>query len=146
MREVLCFFFSSRRRHTRCSRDWSSDVCSSDLFDAAGNLLQAWGGSSRGYDWPGVEDGIFVDTQGHVWIGGNGARDHQVLKFTRDGKLLLQIGQAGVTGGDSDTAHLGRPASVAVDPATNELFVADGYTNHRVIVFDAQTGAYKRHW
>src|SRR5207249_792843 len=61
-------------------------------------------------------------------------------------KLLLQIGQAGVTGGDSDTAHLGRPASVAVDPATNELFVADGYTNHRVIVFDAQTGAYKRHW
>ncbi len=115
-------------------------------FDAAGNLLQAWGGSSRGYDWPGVEHGIFVDTQGHVWIGGNGARDHQVLKFTRDGKLLLQIGQAGVTGGDSDTAHLGRPASVAVDPATNELFVADGYTNHRVIVFDAQTGAYKRHW
>src|SRR2546429_5782667 len=29
--QILCFFFSSRRRHTRCSRDWSSDVCSSDL-------------------------------------------------------------------------------------------------------------------
>jgi DNA-binding beta-propeller fold protein YncE len=115
-------------------------------FDAAGNLLQAWGGSGRGYDWPAVEHGIFVDAQGHVWIGGNGERDHQVLKFTRDGKFLLQIGKAGVTGGDGDTAHLGRPAAVAVDPATNELFVADGYKNHRVIVFDAQTGAYKRHW
>ena len=33
-----------------------------------------------------------------------------------------------------------------VDPATNELYVADGYGNHRVIVFDAATGAYKRHW
>jgi DNA-binding beta-propeller fold protein YncE len=115
-------------------------------FDAAGNLLQAWGGTGRGYDWPEVEHGIFVDAQGHVWIGGNGERDHQILKFTRDGKLLLQIGRAGVTGGDGDTAHLGRPASVAVDPATDELFVADGYKNHRVIVFDGKTGAYKRHW
>src|SRR5213592_4131336 len=115
-------------------------------FDPAGNLLRAWGGPGRGYDWPAAEHGIFVDAQGHVWIGGNVERDHQVLKFTPDGKLLLQIGQAGVTGGDSDTAHLGRPASVSVDPATGELFVADGYKNHRVIVFDAQTGAYKRHW
>ena len=115
-------------------------------FDPAGNLLQAWGGPGQGYDWPAMEHGIFVDYQSHVWIGGNGETDHQLLKFTRDGKLLLQIGQKGVTGGDGDTAHLGRPASVAVDPATNELFVADGYTNHRVIVFDAQTGAYKRHW
>ena len=87
-----------------------------------------------------------MDYQGHVWIGGNGERDHQLLKLTRDGKLVLQIGRAGMTGGDGDTAHLGRPANVAVDPATNEVFVADGYKNHRVIVFDAQTGAYKRHW
>src|SRR5437667_23358 len=115
-------------------------------FDPAGNLLQAWGGPGQGYDWPAVEHGIFVDDQGHVWIGGNGDRDHQLLKLTRDGKLLLQIGRAGMTGGDGDTAHLGRPANVTVDPATNEVFVADGYKNHRVIVFDAQTGAYKRHW
>src|SRR5437667_151785 len=115
-------------------------------FDPAGNLLQAWGGPGQGYDWPAVEHGIFVDYQGHVWIGGNGDRDHQLLKLTRDGKLLLQIGRAGMTGGDGDTAHLGRPANVTVDPATNEVFVADGYKNHRVIVFDAQTGAYKRHW
>jgi len=115
-------------------------------FDPTGNLLQAWGGPGQGYDWPAVEHGIVVDYQGHVWIGGNGERDHQLLKLTRDGKLVLQIGRAGMTGGDGDTAHLGRPANVAVDPATNEVFVADGYKNHRVIVFDAQTGAYKRHW
>jgi DNA-binding beta-propeller fold protein YncE len=115
-------------------------------FDADGNLLRAWGGPGRGYDWPTAEHGIFADYRGHLWIGGNGAEDHQVLRFTRDGTFLLQIGRAGVTGGDGDTAHLGRPAGVAVDPATDELFVADGYKNHRVVVFDAQTGAYKRHW
>src|SRR2546429_4570307 len=42
---VLCFFFSSRRRHTRCSRDWSSDVCSSDLLE---KLLNSDGGGYRG--------------------------------------------------------------------------------------------------
>lgn len=115
-------------------------------FDGEGNLIQAWGGPGGGYDWPAVEHGIYVDHQGHVWIAGNGQSDHQVLKFTRDGKFLLQIGKAGVTGGDADTAHLGRPANVAVDRETNEVFVADGYRNHRVIVFDAQTGQYRRHW
>jgi DNA-binding beta-propeller fold protein YncE len=115
-------------------------------FDPDGNLLQAWGGPGQGYDWPAQEHGIFVDYQGNVWLGGNSEKDHQVLKFTRDGTFVLQIGKAGVTGGDSDIAHLGRPANMNVDPATNELFVADGYRNHRVIVFDAQTGAYKRHW
>ena len=115
-------------------------------FDADGNLLQAWGGQGQGYDWPLNEHGIYVDAQDNVWIGGNDQKDHQVLKFTRDGKFLLQIGKADTTGGDNDTAHLGRPANVAVDPTANELFVADGYKNHRVIVFDARTGAYKRHW
>jgi len=115
-------------------------------FDAQGDLLQAWGGAGPGYDWPLNEHGIYVDDQDNVWIGGNDQKDHQVLKFTRAGKFLLQIGKADVTGGDNDTSHLGRPANVSVDPATHELFVADGYKNHRVIVFDALTGAYKRHW
>ncbi|MBI1964062.1 MAG: hypothetical protein HYS37_11875, partial [Candidatus Rokubacteria bacterium] len=115
-------------------------------LDAEGRLLQGWGGPGAGYDWPASEHGIFADSQGHVWVAGNGANDHQILKFTGDGKFVLQIGQAGVTGGDNDPAHLGRPANMNVDPATNELFVADGYKNHRVIVLDARTGAYKRHW
>ena len=116
------------------------------VFDADGSLLRSWGGPGAGYDWPLTEHGIFVDHQDNVWIAGSGQKDHQVLKFTTDGKFLLQIGKAGVTGGDGDTAHLGSPANVSVDPAANEVFVADGYKNHRVIVFDAQTGVYKRHW
>ena len=115
-------------------------------FDAEGRLLQAWGGPGPGYDWPTNEHGIFVDHQDHVWLAGNGDKDHHVLKFTRTGRFLLQIGKPGAGTGDHDTQHLGRPADTRVDPATNELYVADGYGNHRVIVFDAATGSYKRHW
>jgi NHL repeat len=115
-------------------------------FDSDGNVLQAWGGPAPGYDWPENEHGIFVDYKGNVWIAGNGDNDHQVLKFTQDGTFLLQIGEAGVTGGSNDTEHLGNPADTEVDPEANEVYVADGYLNKRVIVFDADTGEYKRHW
>ena len=115
-------------------------------FDAEGRLRQAWGGPGTGFEWPDNEHGIHVDHHGHVWVAGNGPKDAQILKFTRDGKFLLQIGKPGQSGGDKDTQNLGRPAAMAVDRGTNELFVADGYANHRVIVFDAQTGAYRRHW
>jgi DNA-binding beta-propeller fold protein YncE len=115
-------------------------------FDANGNLVQAWGGPGAGYHWPENEHGIFVDHQDHVWLAGNGEKDHHVLKFTRAGRFVLQIGKPGAGTGDHDTQHLRRPAEARVDPATNELYVADGYANHRVIVFDAATGAYRRHW
>ncbi len=115
-------------------------------FDGEGTLVQAWGGPGAGYRWPANEHGIFVDHQDHVWIAGNGAKDGQVLEFTRDGRFVKAIGAPGVVGGDRDTAHLNRPAAMVVDPRTSELFVADGYGNHRVIVFDARTGAYRRHW
>jgi DNA-binding beta-propeller fold protein YncE len=115
-------------------------------FDSEGNLLRAWGGPGPGYEWPENEHGIFVDYKGNVWIAGNGGNDHQVLKFTQDGTFLMQIGQAGVTGGSNDTDSLGRPADMEVDPDTNEVYIADGYLNKRVIVFDADTGEYKRHW
>jgi DNA-binding beta-propeller fold protein YncE len=115
-------------------------------FDAEGTLIQAWGGPGADHPWPDSEHGLHVDHRDHVWIAGNGPRDGQVLKFTREGKLVLAIGEPGVVGDDRDTRHLNRPANMVVDPATSELFVADGYGNHRVIVFDADTGAYKRHW
>ncbi len=116
-------------------------------FDSAGKLLRSWGGTSgAGYDWPGNEHGIHVDHKGFVWITGNGPNDGQILKFTRDGKFVLQIGKVGPQTGSADTTRLGQPAAVEVDPATNEVYVADGYYNRRVIVFDADTGAYKRHW
>ena len=72
--------------------------------------------------------------------------DSMVMKFTQDGKFLMQIGKAGQSHGSNDTANLGRPAKMFIDPKTNELYVADGYGNKRVIVYDADSGAYKRHW
>jgi len=115
-------------------------------FDNEGNLLRAWGGPGAGYDWPASEHGIYVDAQDAVWLAGNGEQDDHILKFTRDGRFLMQIGKPGMSQGDADTRNLNRPADARVDPAAGELFVADGYANHRIIVFDAATGAYKRHW
>src|SRR5215467_7809244 len=72
--------------------------------------------------------------------------DNMVLKFTKDGKFLMQIGKPSSSKGSNDIANLRLPAKTFVDKETNELYVADGYGNHRVIVFDAETGQYKRHW
>jgi hypothetical protein len=103
------------------------------------------------------EHGIFVDYKDNVWVTGNGTGDGQVLKFSNTGKFLLQIGHggrkgppvpgAGATMVDSnDTENVSASTTVAVYPKTNEVFVSDGYGNRRVIVFDADTGKYKRHW
>jgi len=115
-------------------------------FDQEGNLLRHWGGPGAGYDWPKSEHGIFVDGDGNVWIAGNDPSDAQLLKFTGDGKFLMQIGHAGQTAGSNSHDTLGRPAHMMLDAAAGELYVADGYRNHRVIVFDAGTGAFKRLW
>ena len=115
-------------------------------FDAAGTFVQAWGGPGEGYDWPNSEHGVYVDPKGFVWVGGNGENDHQILKFTKAGKFVMQIGRAGRSTGNADTRNLNQPADTFVYPKTNELFVADGYGNRRVIVFDADTGAFKRMW
>jgi len=121
-------------------------------FDQAGNLLRHWGGPGSGFDWPHANHGITIDYKGNVWIGGAnrtpeaGAQDDSVLKFTRDGMFLMQIGRPAQSKGSDDTENLRQPAKTFVDPKTNELYVGDGYGNHRVIVFDADTGAYIRHW
>ena len=115
-------------------------------FAPDGELLRSWGGPGEGFEWPENEHGIHVDHEGHVWIGGNGAADAHVLKFTGDGEFLLQIGRAGESGGSNDTENLGRPASIEVDAGANEVYIADGYGNRRVVVYDAKTGEYKRHW
>lgn len=115
-------------------------------LDAHGKLVAAWGGPGNGYEWPDLEHGIHVDADDNVWLGGGGANDAQILKFTRDGELVLQIGHKGQNRGSNDTENLGGAAHMTVDAEANELYVADGYVNHRVIVFDATMGAYKRHW
>ncbi len=135
-------------------------------FDQEGNLIGHWGGPGQGYDWPDSNHGITVDYKGNVWIGGNGRgpqpkgqapvegqappaalfMDNEILKFTQDGKFLMQIGKPGQSKGSNDIDNLKGPAKMFVDRKTNELYVADGYGNHRVIVFDADSGKYKRHW
>ena len=145
-------------------------------FDQDGTLIGHWGGPGQGYDWPDSNHGITVDYKGNVWIGGNGRgrapgaaaggrgrgqqeldesqtagvqgyfNDSMVLKFTQAGTFLLQIGKPGASKGSNDTANLRLPAKTFVDKVANEVYVADGYGNHRVIVYDADTGQYKRHW
>jgi len=128
-------------------------------FDAEGNLQRHWGGPGPGYEWPASNHGIFVDPKGNVWIGGNGAQDSHILKFTKDGKFLKQVGRAEVrrgppndkgeptwVGGSHDPANFGRVAKIFVDPKANEAYLADGYLNKRVAVIDADTGELKRYW
>ena len=115
-------------------------------FDADGTLLSSWGGPGAGYEWPQLEHGIHVDHRDRVWLGPGGEKDAQILAFTREGKFLMQIGHQGKGRGSNDTDNLGAPAHMVIDREANELYVADGYVNHRVIVFDADTGKYKRHW
>ena len=126
---------------TRCCKAAPSVL----QFAPDGRLLKSWGGPETGADWPKNEHGIHVDKDGSVWLGGND-KDDQVFKFSPDGKLLLQVGKADTLGGSNSTTRLGRPAHMVTDDGAGELYVADGYGNRRVIVFDARTGAYKRHW
>jgi DNA-binding beta-propeller fold protein YncE len=127
------------------------------VFDMAGNFVRAWGGDAAGYQWVEREHGIHIDQQGYVWVTGNNCptngiknlrpvADDQILKFTQEGKFVLQIGRTSESKGNADTRNVHRAADVWVHPPTNEAFVADGYGNRRVIVFDATTGAFKRMW
>jgi DNA-binding beta-propeller fold protein YncE len=127
-------------------------------FDPAGNVVKSWGGPGQGYEWGTQAHGLYVDSDDNVWVGFGGGLPYDIktkattdnaniLKFTPDGKFLLQLGKFGQgTEGSNSTTALGQPTDIAVDPAANEAYITDGYTNHRVIVFDAKTGAYKRHW
>ena len=136
-------------------------------FNQQGELIEHWGGRGDGFDWPASNHGIDVDHKGNVWIGGNGrgasreaaalphhedamgqgrVHDSMVLKFTKTGEFLMQLGKPFMGEGSHDLNNFKLPAKTLVDPATNELYVADGYGNRRVIVLDADSGEYKRHW
>jgi hypothetical protein len=114
-------------------------------FDPQGQVVQGWGDPGEDLaTYPRNPHGLFIDHQGFVWIGTY--LHHRVMKFTREGEHVLTLGEYDVTGGSDHPELLGGPAAVWVDPSTNEAFVADGYRNRRVVVFDAETGAYLRHW
>ncbi len=145
------------RPRTLNSEDFKIAAPAVVVFDASGNFLRAWGGEGPGYEWPQREHFLHIDYQGNVWLGGNYCAqralprlrpvgDDQILKFTAQGEFILQIGRSDQSGGNADTLNLHQAADAAVYPVSNEIFVADGYGNHRVIVFDATSGDYKRMW
>ena len=124
-----------------------------------GRFIQGWGGplamseeERAGFDWPVQEHGIAVDNKGNVWVCGNGRDaktkrdDDQCIKFTNNGKFLMQIGRSGKSKGSLDTENLGHPSQPVYWAKANELFVSDGYVNRRVYVADADTGKFKRMW
>ncbi|MEQ1911421.1 MAG: hypothetical protein ABMA15_21565, partial [Vicinamibacterales bacterium] len=148
----------------------SSVCCTAAPFvvelDQTGKVVSSFGGPGQGYNWPQSPGGIAVDAKGNVWVtaaglvpappsdgrGGRGGAaaapatpppvDAQVLKFSKAGAFILQIGKPGQTTGDDG---LNKPSAVAVDAASNEVFIADT-GNRRIAVFDSETGKFKRAW
>src|ERR1700704_5080686 len=112
-----------------------------------GTLARRWGGQDGDdYQWPASNHGITIDHKGNVWIGGNGQGDGMVLKFTQDGKFLMQVGKKGVPIDSNSQEHFGMVAKISIDKQENEAYVSDGYGNKRVVVLDADTGKMKRYW
>ncbi len=130
-------------------------------FDPQGNLVNSWGGPAEGHDWPESNHGISVDQKDNIWIGGNGTCpndstasaacprgtiDSFILKFSHDGKFLMEIGSPHQTTNSNSLTSFGRVAKISFDPAANEAFVSDGYGNKRVAVLDMDSGKIKRYW
>jgi len=130
-------------------------------FDAAGKFVQGWGGPAAGYDWGDMEHSLSVDHQDNVWITFHNPlekswsaplerTDDMLLKFTSKGKFLRQFGGRDrhplAVGANTDTTSVHLATEAAVYPKTNEVFIADGYGNRRVLVLDAETFAFKRMW
>jgi hypothetical protein len=130
--------FADSRGHV-----WTSSRSRISEWDPKGVLVQSWDARGPDGNWSTIH-GLFVDHTGHVWT--NARESHLTVKFTRTGQVALVIGKYNQTGGSNDTTLMGRPSDIWVDAADNEVFVADGYGNRRVIVFDGATGRYLRHW
>ena len=122
---------------------WTSSRSRISEWDPQGKLLQSWDARGPQANWSTIH-GLFVDHNGFVWT--NARESNLTVKFTRTGEVVMVIGKYNETGGSNDTSLMGRPSEVWVNPANNEVFVADGYGNRRIIVFDGATGKYLRHW
>lgn len=119
-------------------------------FARNGTYLGGWGNADTGpvvdgvNQWPNSVHGIYVDDDRTVWIGGNGDGDHAVLNFTADGEFIRAIGRREQHGGNTDRRTLGRPADVY--HGDGQILIADGYSNRRVIRFDAADGGFAGYW
>jgi DNA-binding beta-propeller fold protein YncE len=120
------------------------------MFDSAGSVIASWGDPNV---VPHSIHGCAFDPDNNVWVGGND--DGIIQKYSHEGKLLTQIGTRGkfdssdgTSKGASQNASHERffnPAGIAIDPANGDIYVADGYGNRRVAVFD-KNGKFLRQW
>jgi hypothetical protein len=115
--------------------------------------VEAWGGPHSVpavggvSQWPSGPEGIECDAEGHIWIFGYQKPDSAVLRFSPKGELVMRLGQRETIGGEDDTALFGSgPTSCWHDVANREVFISDGYSNHRIIAFNSETGAFTRMW
>lgn len=122
---------------------WTSSRGRISEWDQQGKMVQSWDARGPEGKWNTIH-GLFVDHNGFVWT--NARESNLTVKFTRTGEVALVIGQFDKTAGSNDTTLMGRPSEIWVDPSDNEVFVADGYGNRRIVVFDGATGKYLRHW
>lgn len=117
-------------------------------LDPEGNVVTAWGGPGYIPEWPTALQTIIADRQGNIWIGGTAAQD-SVLKFTRDGKLLWDFGHrppkdAGPLKEDNtQTDYLVSKGRFYLDEDNREMYMVN---MKRVLVFDMDSGAFKRGW
>jgi hypothetical protein len=130
--------FADSRGHV-----WTSNRSRITEWDPQGKLVQSWDARGPDGNWSTIH-GMFVDHNGFVWT--NARESNLTVKFTRTGQVAMTIGKYNETGGSNDTLLMGRPSEIWVDPVDNEAFIADGYGNRRIIVFDGATGRYLRHW
>ena len=100
-----------------------------------GKLIDSWGDNL--FIMP---HGLKVDKENNIWITDCGL--NQVFKFTHDGKLIMKLGEANISGNDS--LHFDKPTDIAI---TNDgsFYVSDGYGNSRIVKYSAE-GKYLFEW
>ena len=140
----------NRRDITDEEKETSISAPSIIKFNAAGDVVASWGDQTT---VPGSIHGCVVDLDKNVWVAGNG--DAVIQKYGPDGKLLLQIGTRGkfdsvdgtrrAAGLNAARDGFHMPAAMVIDPASGDIYVADGYGNRRVAVFD-KAGKFLRQW
>lgn len=127
----------------RASREWSDPMPATPIEDATiaqfdgrtGTRLRTWGANR--FIMP---HGLTVDSKDNIWLTDVGS--HQIFKFDPSGRLLMTLGEPGVSG--ADKTHFNLPTDVAV-LADGSFYVSDGYANTRVVKFSAD-GRYQFEW